>query len=83
MNHPSRVYVNFVTHPFEATIYLDDELQVDADGNPHRTTCTVEDLPARVYRVVFKHGDKQDQLDVGLKNLAKQRRIEARWDSTH
>jgi serine/threonine protein kinase len=81
MNHPSRVHVNFVTHPFEATICLDDELLVDADGKAYTTPCTVEDLPARVCRVVFKHGDKQHDLDAGLKDLAKQRRIEARWDS--
>jgi hypothetical protein len=81
MNRPSRAHVNFVTHPFEATIYLDDELLVDVNGNPYTTPCTVEDLPSRVCRVVFKHGDKQDPLDMGLKDLAKQRRIEAHWGS--
>ncbi len=81
ISRPSRVYVNFVTDPFEATIYLDDELLLDDQGDPYTTPCTVEDLPAAVCRVVFKHGDKRNDLDMGLKDLAKQTRIEASWDS--
>jgi len=81
ISRPSRVYINFVTDPFEATIYLDDELLVDEQGNPYTTPCTVEDLPARVCRVVFKHDDKRKDLDMGPQDLAKQTRIEAHWDS--
>ncbi len=80
LGRPSRVHVNFVTDPFEATIYLDDELLVDERGNPYTTPCTVEDLPARVCRVVFKHDDKREDKDMGPRDLAKQTRIEARWD---
>jgi len=81
ISHPSSVYVNFVTDPFEATIYLDDELLVDGQGKPYTTPCTVEDLPARICRVVFKHDDRRKDLDLGPRDLAEQTRIEARWDS--
>ncbi len=83
LSRPSRVDVNFVTHPFEATIYLNDEPLVDADDNPYTTPCTVESLSARVHRVVFKHPQYPElgDLDIGPRDFAKQRRIEARWDS--
>ena len=81
MNRPSRVRVNFITHPFEATIFLDDEPLVDAKGNPYKTPCSVGNLPARVCRVAFEHRDKQNRLDIGLQDLAKKRRIEVHWDS--
>jgi eukaryotic-like serine/threonine-protein kinase len=76
MSRPQRVHVNF-TYPFEATIYLDDILQIDVEGHPYRTPCTIENLPARTYRVTFKH-DKLGELDVGLKDFSKDRRIEKR-----
>jgi len=81
ISRPSRVYVNFVTDPFEATIYLDDVLLVDERGEPYTTPCTVDDLPAIICRVVFKHDDRQKDLDLGPRDLAEQTRIEARWDS--
>ena len=80
LSRPSRVDVNFVTHPFEATIYLNDVPLVDADDNPYTTPCTVENLPARGHRVVFKHPELGD-LDIGPRDFSKQRRIEARWNS--
>jgi serine/threonine protein kinase len=73
------VHVNF-TYPFEATIYLDNVLQVDAEGHPYRTPCTIEDLQGRTYHVMFKH-DKLGELDAGLRDFSKDRRIEARWKS--
>ena len=76
MNRPQQVYVNF-TYPFEATIYLDDILQVDAEGHPYRTPCTIENLQARTYRVKFKQ-DKLGELDAGLRDFSKERRIEKR-----
>ena len=39
------VDVSFVTEPFEAKIYLDDELLRDSDGKPYITPCTVDELP--------------------------------------
>ena len=75
---PERVHVNFITDPFEATIYLDDELQVDQNQEPYKTPCTIEDLPAQVHRVVFKHDGRQD-LDIGEIDLADTQQIEAEW----
>jgi hypothetical protein len=74
------VHVNFVTHPFEAAVYLDEELQKDADGNVCRTPCTIRDLPARVHRVAFEH-EEHGRREAGKRDFARQRRIEARWDS--
>jgi serine/threonine protein kinase len=76
---PSHVHVNFVTDPFEATIYVDNVLLLDENENPHTTPCTVENLPAGVHRVVFKRPGLDD-LDIGPRDFAKQRRIEGRWD---
>jgi hypothetical protein len=70
------VHVNFA-YPFEATIYLDNILQVDAEGHPYRTPCTIEGLQARTYHVMFKH-DELGELDAGLKDFSKDRRIEKR-----
>ena len=74
LSRPRLVHVNFA-HPFEATIYLDNILQVDAEGHPYRTPCTIEGLQARTYHVVFKH-DVLGELDAGLKDFSKDRRIE-------
>ena len=79
-SRPSRVHVNFVTDPFEATVYLDDTLQLDGDENPYRTPCTIENLPARVHHVVFQH-DELGTLDAGWPDFAKQRRIKKGWDA--
>jgi hypothetical protein len=75
---PRRVHVNFVTHPFEATVLLNDILQTDAAGNPYRTPCTIKDLPARVHHVAFEH-DALGRLDAGPWDFASQRRVEKRW----
>jgi serine/threonine protein kinase len=76
---PPRVHVNFVTYPFEATIYLDGTLLVDAEGHPRVTPCTVDDLPARVHHVVFKHSNEATDHDAGEIDFAQQRQIVARW----
>ncbi|MGW8258033.1 MAG: hypothetical protein ACWGMZ_11145 [Thermoguttaceae bacterium] len=73
-----RVHVNFVTYPFEAKIYLDNVLQVDGQGNALRTPCTEENLPAKVYHVIFQN-DKLEKLDVGEMDFATQRRVEGHW----
>ncbi|MGA2797323.1 MAG: serine/threonine-protein kinase [Thermoguttaceae bacterium] len=72
-SRPPLVHVNF-TYPFEATIYLDNILQVDAEGHPYRTPCTIEGLQARTYHVMLKH-DELGELDAGLKDFSKDRRI--------
>jgi hypothetical protein len=76
LSRPRLVHVNF-TYPFEATIYLDNILQVDAQGHPYRMPCTIEDLHAQTYHVVFKH-DKLGELDAGLRDFSKDRRVEKR-----
>ncbi len=72
------VHVNFVTHPFEATIWLDDTLQVDGDGNAYRTPCTIEDVPARVHHIVFKRAGLADR-DAGQIDFASTQQIVARF----
>ena len=79
-SRPALVDVNFITEPYEATIYLDDELQTDAEGAPHTTPCTIEDLRARVHRVVFKRKGYPDR-DAGRIDFAENREITARFDS--
>jgi len=77
-SRPSRVYVNFVTYPFEARICLDGKELGRTDGTPYRTPCTVEHLPARVHHVVFKH-DERDDLDEGPVDFAQTRQVVGRW----
>jgi len=55
-----RVNVNFITDPFEATIFLDGQQQFYPDKTPYTTPCTVENLPARPHRVVLKHPEHAD-----------------------
>ena len=76
---PSRVDVNFITTPYEATIYLDDRPLLDADEIPYTTPCTVEDLPSGVYRVVFKL-EGRPNLNAGRIDFSKKREITAQFD---
>jgi serine/threonine protein kinase len=79
---PPRVYVNFITDPPEATILLDGKL-VEAEGEPYRTPCTVEDLPARLHRVAFRHEERGlPQFEAGERDFAEVRQITARWKTT-
>ncbi len=75
-----RVDVNFITDPFEASIYLDGEPLLAADGTPYRTPCTVPNLPAKKQRVVFRR-EGADDLDLGVVDLAESREVEGRWRS--
>ena len=75
---PPRVHVNFVTYPFEAEVYLDGEVLTNAGGIPYRTPCTVDDLPARVHHVRFKHRDR-GELDHGPVDFRGNRQVVARW----
>ena len=73
-----RVDVNFITHPYEATILLDGELLLDADGMPYRTPCTVPGIPARVHRVTFQFAGLGER-PLGEIDLRQTREIVARW----
>ena len=77
-NRPELVRVNFITSPFEATIYLDGELLTDAEGIPYTTPCTVPDIPAQVHHVVFSHHDR-GELDAGRIDFSKDRQVWGRW----
>jgi len=74
----ARVHVNFITEPFEASIYLDGRQQLKPDGTPYTTPCTIDDLPAEVYRVEFAQG--QDRREAGRIDFATVRQIEFRFD---
>jgi serine/threonine protein kinase len=76
---PRSVDVNFISHPYEATIYLDGKQVLGADGLPETTPCTVLDLPPKVHHVVFKHPSHPD-LDAGKLDFAKTREIEVTWE---
>lgn len=75
---PPRIHVNFTSRPFEATVFLDGVQQLDADGVPCKTPCTVEDLPARKHHVVFKHPGLSD-LYAGQIDFARAREVTVQW----
>jgi serine/threonine protein kinase len=75
--HPARVHVNFITEPFEATIYLDGRQQLQPDGRPYTTPCTIDDLPAEVHQVEFAQGP--DRREAGRIDFATVRQIEFRF----
>lgn len=77
---PQRVDVNFITEPFEATIYLDGEPLKDSNQVPYTTPCTVKDLTAEVHHVVFKCEGRPD-LDAGRIDFRKEREIVAHFHS--
>ena len=78
--HPGRVHVNFITEPFEATIYLDGTQLLDPEDRPYRTPCSVPDLPAREHHVVFRL-EGRDNLDAGRVDFAETREIIQRWSA--
>ncbi|MBN2022953.1 MAG: serine/threonine protein kinase [Pirellulales bacterium] len=73
-----RVPVNFVTEPFEATIWLDDRRLDQPDGEPYTTPCTVPDVPATEAEVVFRVPGLPD-LEAGTFDFRAIREVEARW----
>jgi hypothetical protein len=76
---PARVSVNFITHPFEATISLDGSRLMQPGGQPYTTPCTVPDLETKPHRVVFHH-PQRGELDAGEFDFATAREIVASWD---
>lgn len=71
--------VNFISHPFEATIYIDGEPLLGPDDSAYKTPCTVSDLPACVCHVVFKREGYPD-LDAGQIDFRSVREIEVEWE---
>jgi len=75
---PRGVEVNFITRPYDATIYLDDVLQTDPDGMPYLTPCTIPNVPRRPHRVRLEHealGEWEGEID-----FAQNTEIVAEWD---
>ncbi len=70
------VDVNVITHApyFESTIYLDGMPALDPKGQPLRTPCSIEDVPARAHRVTLRHETMPD-LDLGTVDFATTRQI--------
>lgn len=77
---PERTNVNFITAAsfFEATIHVDGRRLEKPDGTPFTTACTVEDLPATIHQVVFKHPGLPD-LPVGDIDFTETRQVVGRW----
>ncbi len=79
-DQPARVHVNFLTDPFEATVYLDGKLQREADGTPYRTPCTIPNLSPQVHHVAFQR-EGLKRLEAGEFDFRSNREIFARWNS--
>ncbi|NQT18042.1 MAG: serine/threonine protein kinase [Planctomycetes bacterium] len=75
-----RVDVNFITRPFNATVYLNGILQTKPDGTPYLTPCTVRDLSAGAYQTVFKREGFED-LDAGRIDFTVDHEVEASWNT--
>jgi len=77
-NSQPRVDVNFVTDTFEANIYLDNQLLVDAAGQPLRTPCTALSLSPEPHRVRFQHPER-GQFDAGTIDFREVREVSVNW----
>lgn len=77
----STVHVNFITRPFEATVYIDGELQHDSDEQPYLTPCTIESLSLGVHHVEFRAPDRPP-LEATPYDFGKVRRVERAWTTT-
>jgi len=75
---PPRVHVNFTTVPYEASVFIDGVEQRAPDGSPYRTPCTIENLPARSHRVMFRSEGLPDLPAVEI-DFAATREVIARW----
>jgi serine/threonine protein kinase len=75
---PPRVDVNFITEPYEATILIDGVPQLQSDGTPYTTPCTVTGLSAQEHSVAFQREGSADR-DAGKINFSKMREVTARW----
>jgi hypothetical protein len=77
---PPGVDVNFITVPYEATIYLDGEQLVDRNRVPYRRPYTVPNLPPGVHDLVLRHSRHAD-LHCELVDFTTSQEIGARWDT--
>ncbi len=66
--------ISFVTYPYEATIYLDDQLLRNAASEPYTTPCTIDGLVPGTHRVAFQWGGQPRQ-DAGQYDFARTEQI--------
>ncbi len=76
---PPRAEVNFISEPFEATIYLDGVELTRPDGTSYTTPCTASDLPGGKHHLLFKHPERGDY-DAGHVDFTQTREVTIRWD---
>jgi eukaryotic-like serine/threonine-protein kinase len=74
---PERATVNFITNPHEAMVFIDGELQLDSDGEPCRTPCTIAGLPSGEHRVEFER-EGVSHWDAGACDFSHTRQIVSR-----
>ena len=78
LGRPGRVHVNFITEPYGARIYIDEELLEDpATGSEYTTPCSVPNLTARPHHVVFRRAGSDD-FDAGQIDFRQNREVIAR-----
>ncbi len=89
---PPSVSVNFVSTPFEATIYVNDQLLREPDGTSRHTPCTVPGLSGGKHHVVFQWDAESDpshlsgpdgKLDLGQVNFTATRQVTGRCKAEH
>ncbi len=87
LREPASVGVNFVTEPYEATIYLDGQLLSAPDGTAYRTPCTIQGLAPGPHHVEFQWDEgsglveppgNQGRADAGVVDFGENRQIVAR-----
>jgi serine/threonine protein kinase len=76
---PERVHVNFISYPFGATVLLDGREVRGPEGDPLKTPCTVDDLPAKPHDVALRYPGRPDA-ELGAIDFSKVRQVVGRWD---
>jgi len=71
--------VDFISHPFEATITLNGKLLLQTSGEPYRTPCTVDNIDVGSHRIEY-HLSGRPSLVVGERQVNDDMTIEAAWD---
>jgi hypothetical protein len=76
---PERVHVNFISYPFGATILLNGREVRGPNGEPLKTPCTLDNLPAKPHEVTLRHPGWPDS-ELGAIDFSKTRQVVGRWD---
>jgi hypothetical protein len=87
MRRNGPIGVNFVTDPYEATVYLDGKLQSGPNGVAYRTPCTIQGLTPRPHHVrfrwdedsgVFELPGRDGTVDAGMIDFSENREVTLR-----